>query len=97
MNFKIHVGPPKTGTSAIQKWCLDNKTLLLGYGIYYPEHDVDPNGVSSGNLLSLFERTEDGELVYSKKSIKSYLKTLRLLVWIQFFFPPSSFLKKLLL
>tara|TARA_Y100001970_G_scaffold236774_1_gene296770 strand:- start:3782 stop:5620 length:1839 start_codon:yes stop_codon:yes gene_type:complete len=79
MNFKIHVGPPKTGTSAIQKWCLDNKTLLLGYGIYYPEHDVDPNGVSSGNLLSLFERTEDGELVYSKKKYKKLLKDAKAL------------------
>ena len=79
MNFKIHVGPPKTGTSAIQKWCLDNRPMLLRYGVYYPEHDVDPNGVSSGNLLSLFERTEDGELIYSKEKYKELLTNAKAL------------------
>lgn len=74
MQFKIHIGPPKTGTSAIQKWCLDNKQLLLSLGVYYPEHDVDENGVSSGNLDSLFDRSENGELFYSEDKYSTLVK-----------------------
>ncbi|WP_157944592.1 hypothetical protein [Mangrovicella endophytica] len=33
----LHVGLPKTGTSALQRWCGDNATELLAHGIRYPE------------------------------------------------------------
>jgi hypothetical protein len=33
----LHVGTTKTGTSALQKWCNDNRALLLEQGIDYPE------------------------------------------------------------
>ncbi|WP_100655912.1 hypothetical protein [Alteromonas flava] len=49
----IHVGPPKTGTSAIQKWLNENRDSLARSGIYYPPHSTDTNGVSSGNFLSV--------------------------------------------
>jgi hypothetical protein len=49
----IHVGPPKTGTSAIQNWFSENTKTLLSKGIYYPKHALDPNGVSSGNLSTV--------------------------------------------
>ena len=65
MKFYVHIGPPKTGTSAIQKWCVENRKYLLNHGIYYPEHDIDPNGISSGNLMSIFERNAQGELSFS--------------------------------
>ncbi|GFD91212.1 hypothetical protein KUL152_34380 [Tenacibaculum sp. KUL152] len=55
----IHIGPPKSGTSAIQKWLSDNRDYLASKGVFYPEHELDENGVSSGNLLSLF--SQDGE------------------------------------
>ena len=65
MKFYVHIGPPKTGTSAIQKWCVENREYLLKQDIYYPEHDIDPNGISSGNLMSIFERNAQGELSFS--------------------------------
>ena len=46
----IHLGPPKTGTSAIQAWLHANSKALAKEGIYYPEHGADVNGVSSGNF-----------------------------------------------
>ena len=49
----IHVGPPKTGTSAIQNWFSKNADMLRTKGLFYPEHALDPNGVSSGNLSSI--------------------------------------------
>lgn len=60
MNLKIiiHIGPPKTGTSAIQKWLKDNIPALLAQGVYYPQHHEDSNGISSGNFLSVFEEFE---------------------------------------
>lgn len=61
----IHVGPPKSGTSAIQKWMSDNRDLLLKNGVFYPSHETDENGVSSGNLLSLFDKSSNGELQFS--------------------------------
>lgn len=45
----IHIGSPKTGSSAIQKYLLDNRTSLLDLGIYYPEHGLDENGISGGH------------------------------------------------
>ncbi len=50
----IHIGPPKTGTSAIQNWLRNNRSYLKKLGIYYPDHLLDKNGVSSGNVRRLF-------------------------------------------
>jgi hypothetical protein len=46
----IHVGPPKTGTSAIQYLFKKNRGSLLNAGILYPEHNIDGNNISSGNV-----------------------------------------------
>ena len=54
MKIVFHFGPPKTGTSAIQKWLSSNSEWLISQGVYYPQHSLDPNGVSSGNLRSVF-------------------------------------------
>lgn len=45
----FHVGPDKTGTSAIQYWMVNNGTCLDQLGISYPVHDFDVNNISSGN------------------------------------------------
>lgn len=47
----IHIGAPKTGSSAIQRFCLNNRDQLLRAGYYYPKHFVDKNGVSGGHSL----------------------------------------------
>ena len=47
----LHIGAPKTGTSAIQRFCLRNRLALLRAGFYYPEHGIDENGISGGHAL----------------------------------------------
>ncbi|GEA12737.1 hypothetical protein [Alteromonas sp. KUL49] len=90
-NIFIHIGPPKSGTSAIQKWLSENRQFLVENNIYYPEHTTDENGVSSGNLLTIFSRSED-DFVVDKKKCKSLLEEFsrsgatRLLLSSEFFF-----------
>lgn len=49
----LHIGSPKTGTSALQYFLLQNREVLHKYGIEYPKHLIDPNGISSGNAEQL--------------------------------------------
>ena len=51
----IHIGPPKSGTSAIQYSLQKNRQKLAANGIYYPKHLTDVNGISSGNLSSIYD------------------------------------------
>ncbi|MFH7587941.1 hypothetical protein [Oceanimonas smirnovii] len=48
-NVVIHIGSPKCGSSATQRFCIKNKEKLLELGYYYPEHSLDSNGVSGGH------------------------------------------------
>jgi len=57
--YYIHVGPGKTGTSAIQNWFLNNQSELKKQSIYYPSHKLDSNGISSGNVRTLFDVDKD--------------------------------------
>lgn len=89
----IHFGPPKTGTSAIQKWMNENSKLLQKQGLYYPAHSIDKNGVSSGNLLSIFSRGEDSSLYIDSNKVNTLLdffyssgKYSKLLLSSEFFF-----------
>lgn len=90
-NVFIHIGPPKSGTSAIQKWLNEHREYLLTNGVYYPEHEIDENGVSSGNLLSLFSQDE-GDFVIDKNKVTDTLEHFRasgaekLLLSSEFFF-----------
>ena len=98
----IHIGPPKTGTSAIQKWCNDNSKLLLKYSVFYPNHITDSNGVSSGNLLSIYSRDKNNNLFLDQKKIEIVLKKFehsqckKLLLSSEFFFQRVSELSKAL-
>ncbi len=74
MEILIHVGPPKTGTSFIQQWCSRHKEWLLLHGVFYPEHHMDRNLISSGNLLSLFENDGDNCLTFSTTRLESAKK-----------------------
>lgn len=56
----VHVGPPKTGTSAIQAWLKKNNDRLKSNGFLYPEHKSDSNGVSSGNFEFVISRDASG-------------------------------------
>jgi len=50
VDVTIHIGLPKTGSSAIQFFCMRNRSALLQAGFYYPKHPVDQNGVSGGHV-----------------------------------------------
>lgn len=92
MQVYVHVGPPKTGTSSIQAWLVENRDALQKFRIYYPEHPVDENGVSSGNLASLFDKDDSNKLTFSKekfqllKSICESNNSKILLLSSEFFF-----------
>ncbi|WP_422156462.1 hypothetical protein KV699_08570 [Vreelandella titanicae] len=45
----LHVGAPKTGSSALQRFCNENHKNLKSLGFYYPDHPLDKNGVSGGH------------------------------------------------
>lgn len=63
MNKKIliHIGPPKSGTSAIQYTLNWNRDILRSNGIEYPEHEVGHNGISSGNMSIILSLNENGQ------------------------------------
>jgi hypothetical protein len=69
----IHVGPPKTGTSAVQKWLSSNPSFLKEHGIYYPSHSVDINGVSSGNVRNIYDVDEAKKLTLNKARLSKML------------------------
>ena len=88
----IHLGPPKTATSAIQNWMQQNRDELIQQGIFYPEHGLDENGVSSGNVLNIFDRAPDKSLTICQDKVKNVLleceqnKCSILLMSSEFFF-----------
>lgn len=92
MEIFIHIGPPKTGTSAIQEWCSSHRQWLLLKGVHYPAHQVDKNYISSGNLMSLFDMGKNGQLALSQAKLQSLmnetrrLNTNKLLLSSEFFF-----------
>lgn len=45
----LHIGEPKTGTSALQYFFLKNRDILRQNGIAYPTHRLESNRISSGN------------------------------------------------
>lgn len=51
----VHVGPGKTGSSALQQWLTTHHDALLAAGVLYPAHGLDRNGVSSGNRAELMD------------------------------------------
>ncbi|MFM8734922.1 MAG: hypothetical protein ACKOC8_07005 [Pirellulales bacterium] len=45
----LHVGAPKTGSSAAQRHFCSQAAVLRRHGIHYPPHRLDTNGVSGGH------------------------------------------------
>ncbi|GAB5380424.1 MAG: hypothetical protein Alis3KO_25640 [Aliiglaciecola sp.] len=88
----IHVGPPKSGTSAIQFALNLHRNSLKSDGILYPEHEIGPNGISSGNLSVILDMNDDGKWVVSKSKLQSLMeafeesKLQKLLLSSEYFF-----------
>tara|TARA_R110001583_G_scaffold195533_1_gene375559 strand:- start:101 stop:1432 length:1332 start_codon:yes stop_codon:yes gene_type:complete len=104
----IHVGPPKTGTSAIQSWFSKNTSQLRSNGVYYPAHALDSNGVSSGNLNTVCDilTPNDGSkvtrIIVSEKKVALLLNDFyksdftTLFLSSEFFIQHMVLLKKLI-
>lgn len=88
----IHIGPPKSGSSAIQKWLSNNQETLEQSQIWYPSHPIDKNGVSSGNYRTIFSADEGGELLLDELLVSDLLTKFKqsdyqcLLLSSEFFF-----------
>lgn len=80
----VHIGLPKTGSSAIQKFCVEHSKWLATQGYYYPTHKVDKNGISGGHG-KLVRALRDEKTAVAKSFIEKNLRAakknnLRLLV-----------------
>ncbi|MFT6988010.1 MAG: hypothetical protein ACJAT7_003876 [Psychromonas sp.] len=69
----IHIGPPKSGTSAIQYALHNARHILRCEGIDYPRHEVGPNGISSGNMNTILSLNEDGKWQVCEDKIRHVL------------------------
>ncbi|WP_022950582.1 hypothetical protein [Leucothrix mucor] len=95
----LHIGAPKTGSSALQHFLFLNRELLLEKGIYYPRHGFDVNGISGGHSgigASLIE----GDVSKSQSILDRYVsesrkKGLTLLVSAESLFGYPKQVKKL--
>lgn len=71
----IHVGPSKTGSSAIQSMLHEQKLNLENQQFYYPEHAVDQNAISSGNYAHLLSQKGDtNEYVFDIQKCKKLIE-----------------------
>ena len=66
----IHIGTPKTATTAIQKFCADNNPVLNRKGYCYPDFSFDYGRVGkarNGHFLIGFLYDEDGNRCVDKE------------------------------
>jgi hypothetical protein len=68
----FHVGAPKTGSSAIQKFCLEHREKLKQAQIYYPQHGLDENNISGGHS-TLGQALIDNRLEEAECILKNYV------------------------
>ncbi|MGQ8364618.1 glycosyltransferase family 61 protein [Glaciecola sp. 1036] len=73
----IHVGPPKTGSSAIQFFFNENRNLLEKNGVLYPKHPFDKNKISSGNARAICKNDSNGRLELDIRKLNKVVKNFR--------------------
>lgn len=74
----IHAGPGKTGTSAIQYWCVSHREILQKNGIFYPEHALDKNKVSNGHIGLIAKRNEEQKYIIDESKLNVLLSEFQL-------------------
>lgn len=70
----IHLGPPKTGTSAIQFWLSSHVEKLADQGVFYPDHRHDRNNISSGNVRNIFHHGRKVKPEINRNALKTLMK-----------------------
>lgn len=69
----LHIGAPKCGSSAIQRFCISNGDLLKNAGFYYPDHPLDVNGVSGGHT-QIASALVNGKARHAQETFNKWLK-----------------------
>ncbi|NVN56260.1 hypothetical protein FLM52_10730 [bacterium Scap17] len=86
----LHIGSPKAGSSALQKFMLHTCNSLAKFGYYYPEHGADQNGVSGGHgqLASALRENnlESATLLLNKWMSHARKKNMKLVLSSESFF-----------
>ncbi|WP_285164762.1 hypothetical protein [Shewanella goraebulensis] len=96
----IHAGPGKTGTSVIQNWLVNNTEVLAQNKVFYPNHGLDANGVSSGNIYAVLSKDCDNKFFVDEQKVNRLLSDFEaspyevLLLSSEFFFYKISELKQ---
>ena len=91
----IHIGSPKTGSSAIQKYLVEHRSQLIELGYYYPKHGLDQNGISGGHSI-IGKNLLDGKIAEAKAVFRTFLseaeqrKCTLLLSAESFFYKPNE-------
>jgi hypothetical protein len=70
----VHIGPPKTGTSVLQNWFVNNIEFLKRNSVYYPEHKISPLGISSGNVHEVLDFNNERKSVFSNEKFNKLIK-----------------------
>lgn len=72
----LHIGAPKTGSSAIQRHCCLHAAALRDAGLHYPPHPLDANGVSGGHG-ELFGLLLGGQAAAARRALACHLADAR--------------------
>ena len=78
----IHIGTPKTGTSAIQRFLFENKTLLAQKDIFYPtvgRYNLTDEFIINGSLLFDKKQCEETLNIFSKNQFSTMILSEELL------------------
>ena len=76
----IHIGSPKTGTSALQLFLLKNRERLELLGLDYPAHKTDKNMIASGNGVVLAMALKNGQIQEAAKVAEQLKKCIGTLI-----------------
>lgn len=96
----LHIGAPKTGSSAIQNFLLESRSKLVEFGCLYPKHGKDINNVSGGHaelgLAIMNEEYDKAQALYESYLEEARSKKLTLLLSSESFYRHPEKLKQLL-
>lgn len=73
MKLIIHIGPPKTGTTALQRALFNSREELLKHGVLYPDPKIR-KAYNHGNLCYLFRPFSEAPRGMKKKGEAHYIQ-----------------------